>query len=369
MSIDNFTVFQARSRAERISIGNGNQNQVRTNGFQVASLIVDRNIRWSPVSLNSTESTRSDIIADNSPPQNSGSTGQNSGNAETPPSKDVQENIFSKEVYSDDFTITLPQQNTYYMVAQFDGAKWSANANTGFFYENFDSKALPIGWNIASGSWATNNGYLQQSDLNASNSNLYSNFSQTLSQEYLIHTKVRLLETGSNVRFGLHFQASEGRSPNRGSSYLVWFRHSSKDKDLVEVYRANEKGLPLANASFVDLQPNVWYEVKIQYSPLTGIISVYLDNQRVLFWRDTQVPISSGSFLSFRTGNAKVQFDDLIVFRQATGDNIKITVGNTENDMIQFRSIGDQAAARLYTTYLKSDGSWAPIVYDETRIQ
>ncbi|MEM9983487.1 MAG: hypothetical protein AAF804_00190 [Bacteroidota bacterium] len=66
------------------------------------------------------------------------------------------------------------------------------------------------------------------------------------------------------------------------------------------------------------------------YDPLSGRISTYLNDRLVLTWRDPERAFTQGGYLSFRTGNAVVEFEDLRVYQMAKDPKLELTVGRNE---------------------------------------
>ena len=350
VSYDDIEVFHARGRSVRIGVGEGRNDLLRDDRrFRVSSLIVDRNIDWSPVTqgfatvgAGTPDPRPSDPDPGPTQPTPTGNTGLAAS-------------------YRDDFQVQLGGVGeTFFLPADYDG-DWGANRQLGFAYDAFAGNRLDPVWQAQAGSWRVRDGYLQQTDPQESNSNLFVALEQDNEQAYLYHFRARMRSEGDNHRFGLHFFCSEGNQSNRGDSYLMWFRFNQTEPGRVEVYRAENNQLPRWQESAIaTLQPNQWYDVKIVYRPSTGEIETYLNDQLALRWRDPK-PHRSGSYLSFRTGNALVEFDDLRVYQAATTNPLQITVGRRE--MLRYE---DQARLLLVTL----NGSvWSRVLEQSTRIR
>ncbi|MEL7342881.1 MAG: hypothetical protein AAGM67_20520, partial [Bacteroidota bacterium] len=146
---------------------------------------------------------------------------------------------------------------------------------------------------------------------------------------------------------------------NRGDSYFVWFRNYNAVQDKVEIYEVRNDVFTQAATEIISLNPGNWYDCKLTYTPKSGLIQIFLNNQLVLSWTDSS-PITSGKHLSFRSGNSMVQFDDLRVYRQAASSAPTVSVGGG-SDMIRFKSQGTQPAGKIFSTALSPDNRWQAI--------
>src|SRR2546422_6850348 len=89
------------------------------------------------------------------------------------------------------------------------------------FYEDFSDGNMD-GWTSVAGTWAVAGSgasfWVSQSTF-TSNSNLYTRMT-TQDAETTYYWSERINNYGGGA--GMHFRATEGTSPNRGDSYLVW---------------------------------------------------------------------------------------------------------------------------------------------------
>ncbi|RMG20203.1 MAG: hypothetical protein D6730_20300 [Bacteroidetes bacterium] len=364
---DNLIVYKTRGRSVNLSLGPEPNNDIRMESprpgeqaFRVHSLIVDRNIRWSPVGTAGARVSFGGGLADEGSGGSSSSGSSGSGT----------DDQYLKVTYNKDFSFTLPQENSYYLVADYDGKRWSANPMAGFFLDEFSGSSLRSDWTPVLGSWRVSAGVLEQQQENSTNSNVYVPLRQQANQSYLYHFRARLLTTGENKRFGFHFFASDGKLTNRGNSYLVWFRNKDQDVDKVEVYRSNNNQLGGPRESAIaKFQPNRWYDIKITLDNSSGLIEVFLDNLKVLSWRDSEGAFSSGQYISFRTGNARAQFDDLRVYQRSPSRTVLVSVGKQDTDMIRYRSQGNLPAGRIYMLGQYPPGRWSEVSIKEAVVE
>jgi spore germination protein YaaH/PKD repeat protein len=211
----------------------------------------------------------------------------------------------------------------YYSVIHFNGTEWRADETSGFFSDNFDAAIHPD-WTSASGTWAINAGYLDQTDEASGNTNLYAALNQNHSDSYLYHWAGALDGAGASRRAGLHFMVDDPTLTNRGNNYFVWFR---LDSDKIQIYETTADVFSLVKESDFDFSAGTWYDFKTTYNRTTGEVAVYVDNNIQLTWTDAS-PITAGDYISLRSGNAIWKVDNLKVFR-SRGAAETITVGAT----------------------------------------
>lgn len=245
---------------------------------------------------------------------------------------------------TDDFTASFADsdnsggsgiQKGYYQVLENQGSEWRANSSRGFFADNFDA-AIHTDWTMTSGNWSIDSQNLYQSDTTISNTNIYTTVTQTLSNRTLYH--FRAMVPGSskiNKRFGLHYFSDNGSLTNRGNGYFIFFRIES---DQLEFYKVvNDVFTQEHVVTGVVTNLNQWYDYKLIYDRITGLTQVYRDDALIGTWTDASPYSTGGSYVSFRTGNARVRFDELKIYRSraATAD---ILVGNQPGDDIRYQN-------------------------------
>ncbi|MEO0473795.1 MAG: hypothetical protein AAF206_29565, partial [Bacteroidota bacterium] len=354
-SFDDVQVFLRRSgSAVKVKVGRSGNDDLASNGpFLVHSLVIDKNIRWSKIG-------RSVSVA------GKGSAPVVSNNDSEP---DPDPPISSTPVQNDDFRFSFSSGSGqhFYLVSDFQKNRWTANEELGFFIDQFSNRKANTGWRFGQGSWRVSEGLIEQADAASGNTNAYIPLKQDNDEVYLYHWRSKLTSPGENKRFGLHFFASKGNSSNRGNSYFVWFRNNEAKQDKVEIYRVDNDAFALKESQFVSMNPNVWYDCKLLYIPATGRMEVYLNNQRVLNWRDPAGPIRDGKFISLRTGNSQVQFSDLRVYKQSASKEVLVTIGGN-NDMIRTKSVGDAPAGRILHLSLAGD-KWSEVKEELFRVE
>ncbi len=234
---------------------------------------------------------------------------------------------------------------SYYHVGHRINGVWKANENRGFFNDHFDDQDLNPEWTAESGTWSeSTSNTLVQTDETLGNTNLWTDLNQSLSNHHVYHWKGKLSGSGTNRRAGLHIFCDDAVAANRGNSYFVWFR---LDDDKVQFYKVENDafGAPKVDNVF-DFQENVWYDFKLIYDRIGGGVWIYVNDELVGQWNDSS-PISSGDFISFRSGNAEFEVDSLTVYRSRF-PSVTVNVGNGLNDDIKVQnSSPGQSAGRV----------------------
>ncbi len=258
-----------------------------------------------------------------------------------------------------DFTATFNDadnigvEKSFYQVLDFDGTEWRANNTHGFFSDNFDA-AVHTDWTYASGNWNITGNNLVQSDEANTNSNIYAPLTQNLSNRYLYHWQGKIEGAGTNRRAGFHFFCDDGSLTNRGNSYFVWFR---VDNSKLQFYKVVNDVFSLESEVTFTFNAAQWYDYKVIYDRTTGKTDVYVDNVKIGTWTDPS-PYSTGSYISFRSGDCKYTVNDLKVYRSRNSTST-ITIGNSGDIRYQnpnpstpsgrIKSIVNDAAGNLST--------------------
>jgi spore germination protein YaaH/PKD repeat protein len=220
-------------------------------------------------------------------------------------------------------------QKAFSLVTDDDGFQRSGNRNLGYLHEDFSS-SLSNQWTTGLGAWALSNGAVLQSSETESNSACNTTLTQSATVVY--HFKGTLGGTGTNRRAGIHFYCSDASLPNRGNSYLVYWR---VDTDKCQIYRSTNDNLVLQTNDDVVIDPNVEYDFKVLYSPATGLVQAFVDDVLVSSWTDPS-PLTTGNSLSFRSGNATFKVDDVRTYLER-GNSQTITIGSSAS-MVRYQN-------------------------------
>lgn len=259
-------------------------------------------------------------------------------------------------------------EKSYYQVIDYNGTEWRANETRGFFADNFDFAIHPD-WTQKTGTWSINTQALYQSDTSLSNTNIYTPLTQNLSNRYLYNFAMKIGGAGTNRRAGFHFMCTQPDSSNRGNGYFVWFR---VDQSQLQIYKVvnNSFGSPVYTST-VTVNPNQYYDYKVIFDRITGMMRVYQNNALIGSWTDTS-PYSTGTHISFRSGNATMHVGELKVYR-SRASSVTVTVGAAATNEIRYqnpnpstfsakvKSICSDSAANLSAIYYHDlDVDWTP---------
>lgn len=244
----------------------------------------------------------------------------------------------------------------YEQVLEYNGTEWRGNATHGFFNDNFNS-SIHSSWTANSGTWAISSGTLSQSDNANGNSNIYTPLTQNNTKSYMYHWKMNINGTGTARRGGLHFFISNPSLPNRGNSYLAWFR---PDDGRFEFYRVDGDVLYRVVNNTVTINANTWLDCKVTYNPQTGVVQAFMDNVLIATYTDPS-PLQSGQYISLRNGSAKTQFEDLKVrTSRLLSAEAKVTVGTASQKHARYQSPSKtQDACRINTMVKDSANNWS----------
>lgn len=368
LELDNLIVYHNRGTSAKVSVGGSLDPLSGDRDFLVSSLVVDRRINWSKVGQK--EST---LGGSSTPtPQPSQPTTPVTSEPDPPvttPTTPPASNAPAVSSLPSTFTSAVKwtpsgSGQAYYLAAGLSGGTWRGTPSLGYGLDNFSS--LSPSWRSITGTWAIRYATLQQTNPIEGNSNIYLPLKQAAGQAYVYRFRTRLLTAGENKRFGFHFLASAGSATNRGNSYLVWFRYSDTGADKVELYRASGNQMPVINAeAIISLKTLDWAEITVLADPATNTISVWMNNYPVLTWQDPDGLHAGGNAVSFRTGNAQVQFDDLKVFQAVPQGGALLDKGSSTT-AFPYRSSGSAAAGKVL--WIRRNGRGWSSLSEETTV-
>lgn len=221
---------------------------------------------------------------------------------------------------------------SFSLISDYDGTQRSANRTLGYLYEDFSS-TISNQWSTGLGLWGLSAGWLNQSSETEGNSACNTTLTQSSGNEYVYHWKGKIGGTGTNRRAGLHFFCSDPSLPNRGNSYLVYWR---ADTDKCQIYRSTSDNLVLQTNDDILIDPNVEYDFKIIYDPSNGLVKAYLNDNLVSSWIDPS-PLTSGNSVSVRTGNCTFLMDDVKVLKSRPMSQT-VTIGNS-SAMVRYQNV------------------------------
>lgn len=246
-------------------------------------------------------------------------------------------------------------EKSYYQVIDLDGNDWRANASKGFFSDNFDQSTLHTDWTNQTGTWGLANGNLVQSDEANGNTNVHTFVNHALSNRYLYHWAGSISGAGTNRRAGMHYFCSDPTLTNRGNSYFVFFR---LDDDKAQIYKVTNDVFTLVNEVNFDFTAGTWYDFKVIYDRISGKHQVYIDNVLIQTWIDA-APLSSGNYISFRSGNSTFSVNNMKVFRSRF-PSVNVGVGATEE--LRFQSANPSSpGGRIKSIVQDSTGNLSSI--------
>jgi murein DD-endopeptidase MepM/ murein hydrolase activator NlpD len=252
-------------------------------------------------------------------------------------------------------------QDRFYQVLELRGNEFRANRGNGFYNDNYDNQSIHsdytyggTGWN---GTWAeTTTGRLRQSNTTLTNTAIFTSLSQTNGNTYLYNFAAKLNNTTGSRRFGLHIMGSNNTERERGNAYLVWF---SADDNRVRIIESNANVLTERTSAVVGTTFTNFNDYKAIYNTTTGTIKVYINNIAVLSWTDA-TPLTGGTYISFRTNQADVEFDDLKVYKNRSASKL-ITVGSANSNDARVASVGTTPSCKIKSLVNDAAGNWSAV--------
>ena len=247
------------------------------------------------------------------------------------------------------------------MVAHNNSSEWRSNPNNGFLLDYFNNDSIHSSYTIPSGggTWSEAGGQIIQSDGVPTATYLHIPLTQISSETYLYNWSMKIDGTiggagSSGRRGGMHIM-SDGYS-----SYMIYF---SADLDKGYIYEYNGGTLVggTYQTSVVKTVPsNTFFDVKTIYSPASGNIKVYMNDELWLDWTDV-TPITTGNKVTLRTGESKIWFDDVRVYK-SRGIFSTVTVGTGSNKDCQYQSMdANTNACRVYSVVVDATERWSAI--------
>jgi uncharacterized lipoprotein YddW (UPF0748 family) len=234
---------------------------------------------------------------------------------------------------------------SYYLAANYNGSNWYANGSNGFAMDNFDTTAISTNWLSTTGTWAMQSNALVQTDNVPTNTMISAAVNQTTSNGYLYNWQAKITGTGTNRRAGMHFMCSSNTQTNRGDSYLAWVRLDLNDVVIYKVTANVLSANPVAVFGNITLTANTWFDVKVNYDRTLGKIKMFINDNFIGSYTDA-MPITTGSYVSFRSGNTSCEINDLRVYSLRT-TTANISVGAAASNDIRFQNPTPGAPAGL----------------------
>jgi PKD repeat protein len=249
-------------------------------------------------------------------------------------------------------------EKRFYEVSDFNGTEWTANAQNGFFFDEFNSLNSSV-WTIpaSSGTWSVNGGNLLQTDSAVSNTNIYAALDQNNDDIFLYHFNAKIenaVYAANQRRFGFHFFCDDASQTNRGNSYFIYFRQETSKLEFYKVVSnsfTQEKVI-----DNVILSPGQWYNFKVMYDRNSGKIDVYRDDIFLGTWIDPSPYTANGNYISFRTGNCNATINDIEVFHSRVASE-QVSVGSAGTNDIRYQNTNPSSpSARIFSIVADAAG-------------
>jgi hypothetical protein len=251
----------------------------------------------------------------------------------------------------------------FYQVLDYNNAEWRGNSGNGFFNDNFSGTLNPS-WIKVDTTWSINSGHLEQTGTSSGNTNIYTAITQDSTHTFLYHWQM-MFNPGSNRRAGIYIFSSNPTQTQRGNAYMIWFR-ADDDKCQLYTVKNNTISTNLTDDACT-INDAVWYDCKVTYNPSTGILKAYLNNTLISTYTDN-APLKSGSYISLRTGNADVLYDDIKVWKSRNSSSI-VSLGAAPTNDIHYQNPDPiTSSARIKSLVTDSAGNFSAIATQDLNI-
>ncbi len=250
-------------------------------------------------------------------------------------------------------------KHSFYQIMDYNGIEWRANGNEGYFNDNFTT-AIHSDWTALWGTWSISAGRLLQTDEVSINTNIYASVAQESGNIYLYHWQQKISGSGTSKRSGMHFFCKDPTQAGRLESYMVYLR---ADGNTAEIYKymnnsySTTGGGLYAEGSYT-IDPNIWYDVKVIFNTVTGVISLYIDNNLAATLIDPS-PLTSGIAISPRTGGCQTEYDDIKVYKSRANTINVLPEESTVADIRYQSPSPTQEAGRIRTILVDNTGNWS----------
>lgn len=272
-----------------------------------------------------------------------------------------QTNILSGSLWqTNDFNVDFmdtdlesPIESRYYLVSEKEITENApkSDGSIGFVNEAFEDGVSQ--WTDVTGNYLQVSGAFAIDDTTEQNSNSYLMAEQSSGQNYLYSWKQTIQGNASNQRAGMHFFCDDANLSNRGNSYFVYLRTS----DLVQIYSVDNNSFNLEGNIPFTIDPDITYDVKVEYSPATGWIRVFVDDAFAGEWQDP-TPLTSGNAISLRSGGCNVEFDDVRMY-QSRGAQVTIPAG--PGGWMSIESEGAVPTGYIYAISQDAMNNWSAV--------
>ncbi len=247
----------------------------------------------------------------------------------------------------------------FYQVLEKHENDWRANRDNGFCYDSFGTGTLRPEYRSTTGSWSvTPDGRLQQTDIAHTNTALSLPVAQQSGNAYLYQFAAKVTTASGPQKFGLHIMADDASLGERGNSYLIWFIGGSEQRLII--YKTIANTLNTMASVPVTITTNSWADYKITYNPADGQLSVYQNGKLKVSWKDA-APLTGGAYLSLRTNQTGVEFDELNVYKSREGSQL-ITAGPETTKDARIASPDGRTPSCKITSIVKDEaGNWSAV--------
>jgi N-acetyl-anhydromuramyl-L-alanine amidase AmpD len=236
------------------------------------------------------------------------------------------------------------------------GTGWTANANSGFLYNDFDGGNLR-GWSVLQGQWEIADGQLCQQAMGVGG--IQTDLSYNQSDAYLYEFDMTIRScAGEAGMAGIQFFSTDNST--RPNAYRIVALPTERQIRIYRVTRGNE--VLLHTVDGVTIEIGTAYKFQIVHDAPSGKFLIFRNGTLLGEWRETSslLFVTAPSKMCFLTSGTAASFDNLCVYR-SRGSSVNVSVGNTSFCDLPWQAVNGTAKAKARSVILNDRQRFSPV--------
>lgn len=242
----------------------------------------------------------------------------------------------------------------FYQIVECVNGGWSADANKGFLFENFEAQLNPNVWSN-DGNWEVANGICRSS---RANGKAYLNAAVCLgrAESFLFDFTLNWL-TGDRCSF--YFNADGRVCENfAGNAYQILFDKNDNSLSINRITCGVATTLAKVENVSYSYHQNVMY--RVVWNSATRSIWVYKQMELLGQAKDA-IQMATGNNLSFVTENALISVD-IVCSYASRATEVFLTVGPEDTCLVRTQALNGVARCRVKSLAVDQCGNFSPLV-------
>ena len=242
----------------------------------------------------------------------------------------------------------------FYQIVECVNGGWSADANKGFLFENFEAQLNPNVWSN-DGNWEVANGICRSS---RANGKAYLNATVCLgrAESFLFDFTLNWL-TGDRCSF--YFNADGRVCENfAGNAYQILFDKNDNSLSINRITCGVATTLAKVENVSYSYHQNVMY--RVVWNSATRSIWVYKQMELLGQAKDA-IQMATGNNLSFVTENALISVD-IVCSYASRATEVFLTVGPEDTCLVRTQALNGVARCRVKSLAVDRCGNFSPLV-------